>query len=317
MKNVLVHQLFEQQAEKYPGKIAIREEEREISYLSLNEQANYIARLLYAIGAGKDTVIAYLGNSGINLVSSLLGIFKAGGIYLPVDTSFPAVRIRSMLDETNCKIGIVSKNEQATFLTGSSGWKDGLQYLLLLDGNGQLETTFLKQVNNEWITAESPVINFRGNPNYEVTEEYSNYIFYTSGSTGTGKPILGWHKGLSHFIDWETREFELDENVKVSQLTRITFDASLRDIFLPLTNGGTLYVPSEKTRSNVIRIQEWLEENSISVVHIVPSVFRLLNKEMKQSGNKNARRFPACKRYQCMEGTCWPPYRTCKPLRYI
>jgi amino acid adenylation domain-containing protein len=295
MKNVLVHQLFEQQAEKYPGKIAIREEEREISYLSLNEQANYIARLLYAIGAGKDTVIAYLGNSGINLVSSLLGIFKAGGIYLPVDTSFPAVRIRSMLDETNCKIGIVSKNEQATFLTGSSGWKDGLQYLLLLDGNGQLETTFLKQVNNEWITAESPVINFRGNPNYEVTEEYSNYIFYTSGSTGTGKPILGWHKGLSHFIDWETREFELDENVRVSQLTRITFDASLRDIFLPLTNGGTLYVPSEKTRSNVIRIQEWLEENSISVVHIVPSVFRLLNKEMKQSGNKNARRFPALK----------------------
>lgn len=301
MKNVLVHQLFEQQTEICPDKIAIQEEAREISYLSLNAQANNIARLLNAIGAGRDTVIAYLGNSGINLVSSLLGIFKVGGIYLPVDASFPAVRIRNMLEETNCKIGIVSKAEQTSSLTDSSGWKEGLQYLLLLDGNGQLETTFLKQVNNKWITTESPAINFRGNPNYEVTEEFSNYIFYTSGSTGTGKPILGWQKGLSHFIDWETREFELDNAVRVSQLTRITFDASLRDIFLPLTNGGTLYIPSENTRSNVVSIHEWLEENCISVVHIVPSVFRLLNKEMKQSGIKNTVRFPALK-YILMAG---------------
>jgi amino acid adenylation domain-containing protein len=295
MENVVVHHLFEKQVEKNPGKIAIREEEKEISYLSLNEQANDIARLLYAIGAGKDTVIAYLGNSGINLVSSLLGIFKAGGIYLPVDASFPASRICSMLDETNCTIGIISKNDGLSFTNGTQAWKASLQYLLVLDGNGQLEDAFLKQVNGEWVHVELPFTNVRGNPNYEITEEFSNYIFYTSGSTGTGKPFLGWHKGLSHFIDWETREFNLDESIRVSQLTRITFDASLRDIFLPLTNGGTLYIPSENTKSNVVRIQEWLEENSISIMHIVPSVFRLLNKELKQTGNKNGRRFPALK----------------------
>jgi amino acid adenylation domain-containing protein len=283
MKNDLLHQLFEHCAETHPGKIAISEKNRDISYASLNDQANYLARILRAIGVGQDTVVSYSGNSGIDLVSSLLGIFKAGGIYLPVDVSLPVKRIRGMFEETACEVVIISKKDWKVF----TDWQLPVKFLLVVDDK-HLETIDVLQYENDaWKTIETPVDKRKGNPRYDVTEEYPAYIFYTSGSTGTGKPILGWHKGLTHFIDWETNEFAIDDTIRVSQLTKITFDASLRDIFIPLTNGGTLYMPSEEIRSNIPGLLEWLENNKISLVHMVPSVFRLMSKELRSGEKKN------------------------------
>ncbi|MBV6325851.1 AMP-binding protein, partial [Duganella sp. HSC-15S17] len=69
------------------------------------------------------------------------------------------------------------------------------------------------------------------------------YLFFTSGSSGTPKPILGSVGGLAQFIDWEIDAFGLDPQCRVSQLTAPTFDAFLRDLFVPLCAGGTLCLP--------------------------------------------------------------------------
>jgi non-ribosomal peptide synthetase component F len=237
MKSNLLHQQFERCAEIYPGKIAVSEKQRDISYASLNDQANYLARILHANGAGRGTVVSYLGTSGIDLVASLLGIFKAGAIYMPADTSLPVKRIAGMFKETDCRFAIISRKDRES----CCGAQLPVDYLLVVDDR-QLEMSELLQYEEgTWKTVETPVDKRKENPRYEVTEEYPAYIFYTSGSTGTGKPILGWHKGLTHFIEWETNEFSIRNTIRVSQLTKITFDASLRDIFIPLTNGGTLY----------------------------------------------------------------------------
>lgn len=284
MENNLLHQQFERLAEKWPGKIAISEKGRDISYASLNDQANYLARLLYTAGVRKDTVVSYLGTSGINLVAALLGIFKAGGIYMPVDISLPVKRVRGMFEETECRFAIISAKDRNIF----TDWQLPAEYLLVVDDIKLEVTELLQKEGDDWITVQTPVDRRKGNPGYAVTDDYPAYIFYTSGSTGSGKPILGWQRGLKHFIDWETSEFSITGDIRVSQLTRITFDASLRDIFVPLANGGTLYIPSEEIRSNIPGLLEWLDNHSISLAHMVPSVFRLMSREIRNEKKKKA-----------------------------
>src|SRR5262245_66679416 len=78
-----------------------------------------------------------------------------------------------------------------------------------------------------------------------VTPEDAAYIFFTSGSTGVPKGVLGCHKGLSHCLAWQRETFAIGPQDRVSQLISLSFDPVLRDIFLPLTSGATLCVPEE------------------------------------------------------------------------
>jgi amino acid adenylation domain-containing protein len=98
------------------------------------------------------------------------------------------------------------------------------------------------------------------------------YIFFTSGSTGKPKGVLGSHKGLSHFLGWQRSAFGIGPGDRVAQLTALSFDAVLRDTFLPLTSGATLCLRDRDqtvARSEVIT---WLQREEITVVHAVPSV---------------------------------------------
>ncbi|MFL6244444.1 MAG: amino acid adenylation domain-containing protein, partial [Thermoanaerobaculia bacterium] len=105
------------------------------------------------------------------------------------------------------------------------------------------------------------------------------YIMFTSGSTGEPKAIVGTHEGLNHFIAWERGEVGADASIRVSNLALTTFDASLRDIFLPLVTGGTVCIPPQKARGDAARLLRWLADARITHLHVVPSIFRLLLKE--------------------------------------
>jgi amino acid adenylation domain-containing protein/non-ribosomal peptide synthase protein (TIGR01720 family) len=107
------------------------------------------------------------------------------------------------------------------------------------------------------------------------------YVMSTSGSTGEPKAILGCHRGLSHFLRWEIEEFGLDESARVSALAPTTFDVSLRDMLVPLCLGGTLCIPAEETRTQPRHLLAWLAESRITLMHIVPTLFRLLLAELE------------------------------------
>jgi len=98
------------------------------------------------------------------------------------------------------------------------------------------------------------------------------YVFFTSGSTGTPKAVLGTHRGLAHFLNWQRTTFDIQPGVRVSQLSGLSFDVVLRDYFLPLTSGGTLCIPPPKHRRAPQVILPWLDESRIQVIHAVPSL---------------------------------------------
>jgi amino acid adenylation domain-containing protein/non-ribosomal peptide synthase protein (TIGR01720 family) len=113
----------------------------------------------------------------------------------------------------------------------------------------------------------------------EINEDAA-YIFFTSGSTGTPKGVLGSHQGLAHFIDWEARAFDVNANDRVAQLIHLSFDPSLRDIFLPLTQGATLCLPEREDEADGEHLLAWLQRERITLMHAVPSLTRWWLKSM-------------------------------------
>jgi len=100
------------------------------------------------------------------------------------------------------------------------------------------------------------------------------YVFFTSGSTGKPKPVLGRHRGLAHFLAWQRARFGVGPGERFAQLTGLSFDVLMRDVFLPLTSGATLCLPPPGTTAASPGLPEWLAARRVTGLHAVPSVAR-------------------------------------------
>ncbi len=103
------------------------------------------------------------------------------------------------------------------------------------------------------------------------------YVYSTSGSTGKPKCVLGRKDSLKMFVEWEKKEFSIDENRVFCNVTKPTFDPYLRDIITPLISGAKIYIPDTSTSLNCLALKRNIEENKVTDIHLVPSVFRKLS----------------------------------------
>ena len=113
------------------------------------------------------------------------------------------------------------------------------------------------------------------------------YIFFTSGTTGKPKGVLGRHKGLSHFLQWQRETFGIGSADRAAQLTALSFDVVLRDILTPLTSGATLCLPDDPEDFGPDRVIDWLERESITMLHAVPSLAQFW---LSHASRRDARR---------------------------
>ncbi|SFO73479.1 amino acid adenylation domain-containing protein [Chitinophaga sp. YR627] len=285
MNKRIIHTVFDQQAVAAPERVAVEEGRRSWTYRELKESSETLAQYLLHYSPATGTPVAVILPPGFSLVSALLAVFRSGNIYMPLDASLPAKRLHTIFEQTRPAVCIttpalaaIAENvirEQSAFNCT----------MIVLDD--ELQATVKHYEDSTYAGAHVPAnITFQAFP--EVKPEDANYIFYTSGSTGVAKAIVGCHDSLSHFIHWEMNEFKLDNSCRVSQLSQFTFDASLRDIFVPLSTGGTLCFPPAGSRTNIPALVEWLEQSNIFLVHCVPSVFRLIMRELIAKGDKQA-----------------------------
>jgi amino acid adenylation domain-containing protein len=284
MDKKIIHTVFEEIVRKQPLKIAIETEEISITYHDLNRYANRLSNLLKSIGCKTGMIVNVVVPSSIQLVGSMLSIFKSGAVFLPVDLTFSEKRMKQIFSETSGGIVIVTADTYNSVIDLINKLNIEITHLIVVDhydGIKLLSFTKDKFINIEFNeTAEWEI-----NPIAEVSGDSSNCIFYTSGSTGEGKAIVGKNSGLSHFIHWEIKEFAIDDSFRVSQLTQVTFDPSLRDIFVALISGGTLCIPSAGIKTDPAQLLNWLEKSKINLVHCVPTLFRLITKELSSDEN--------------------------------
>ncbi|HLP60972.1 MAG TPA: amino acid adenylation domain-containing protein, partial [Candidatus Deferrimicrobium sp.] len=264
-----------------PGKIAIKSEDRSVSYRELENRSNRIAHFMHGKIVAIPHIIIILDRSA-SLIEAILGLLKCGLVFVPVDPLLPANRIKTMIRESRAEWVITDNNYYEKFKDILDNHEDGIAApglkILLIDahdqgdGDGHRENRFYLEP-------------FTGNESVGLTfESVFNkhcYIYFTSGSTGTPKGILGRREGLAHFIRWEMNEFGVDEHFNVSQMTPPSFDVFLRDIFLPLMAGGTCCIPSRHTLLDMKRLIRWIDDNEITLIHTVPSLFKQLVSEIE------------------------------------
>ncbi len=276
----ILHTVFDATAGKFPENIAVAKGSQNISYQTLKNASDKIACQLRSIGVQKEIIVGIVLQSSIEYIATIIGVLKANGVFLPLDMDFPDKRLEYILSTTTPSIIITDKeNYENVFqrFNGLNTVEEGCSILVIEENLHLSDSRKAVALENKGDSID----HFLPDP------DDSNYIMYTSGSTGEPKAIVGRHKSLSHFMHWEVQEFGLDERVKVSQLTPVTFDASLRDIFVPLITGGQVCIPENDVKSNVKHLIEWLEESGVTLVHCVPSLFRLMTKDSESINSKN------------------------------
>ncbi len=263
---------FEDATRQFHECIAIRAPEGELSYGQLADQANRIANCLLANELGPGSIVAVALENRSEMIAAVLGIFKAGGVYAPLDTEFPEERLRHIMGELSPAALITYAGYYDTARRMARG-VPGPCKVMTLDGRiapGPPGDTLVPiDVQLQECSTDDPRI--------PVDPDALRYIVYTSGSTGRPKGIAGRLAGLSHFIKWEIETFEIGPGWRVSQLSAPTFDAFFRDMFVPLCSGGTICVPAAKpSRLEPNALVEWFDADEVNLIHCVPSLFGAL-----------------------------------------
>lgn len=231
---------------------AIEQEHAHICYSELLDRAIRIKEKLIAIGLEPKDVVGICGAPNFGLYASILGVLLANGIILLIDPQLPPERIRFMVEESSCRLLLVAGRIQAELPNCQKLKVDAASASILsLTGN---------------------IVLLRGWPS--MCREYDSpaYIFCTSGTTAQPRLVVGRHEALAHFIDWQRRTFQVGAGDRVAQLTGLSFDVVLRDIFLPLTSGATLCIPNTAGPLAPSAVLPWLKANCITRLHAVPTV---------------------------------------------
>ncbi|WP_157201893.1 non-ribosomal peptide synthetase [Massilia sp. Root335] len=250
-----VHQLFEEQVSRAPEADAVVFEGRSLTYKELNIKANQLAHHLISIGVKSNDRVGLYVERGVTMITALLGILKAGAVYVPLDPNYAIDRLSFMIDDCNPSVLLVQEN--------------------LVDRLPVNNTT--KVV----INADSSFSgNASNNPDVKrvpVTPEDLAYIIYTSGSTGNPKGVMVQHRSLVNYTCDAIKWFTLTQKDVVLQQNSLNFDLSLEEIFPALLSGATLAPTAELFGTN--------EYQSLAptVVHLTAAHWHQLVSKWQQS----------------------------------
>lgn len=114
-----VAELFAEQAAATPDSVAVTHEGRSLTFAELDQRSNRLAHYLRGLGVGPESVVAVLMDPGLDMITALLGIMKAGGAFLPLDPGYPRERIRAILDGSGA-VALISDSQVARRLSFTS-----------------------------------------------------------------------------------------------------------------------------------------------------------------------------------------------------
>lgn len=236
-----VIQRFERYAGQNPERIATVYDGMEMTYRQLNNRADMLAYRLRKHGISPGTMVGVYLERSPDWIIAMLSVWKAGGIYLPLDPRIPEERMNFILHETKTALVITQEqlpNRMPPSVTG-----------LRLDA-------FAKQ--------EEMVTNLPGPGELA-------YCIFTSGSTGVPKGVLLSHRGLGNVVRLQKEIFKVTAEDRVAQLASIGFDASVFEVGMALGNGAALCLPTREESMPGPRMSGLLQEQKITVMTITPS----------------------------------------------
>jgi len=251
-----LHELLGEQAAARPDAVAVVYDDQHLTYQELDRRSNLLGHHLCDLGVGPEKVVGLCVDRSPEMVVGLLGILKAGGAYLPLDPAYPVQRLTHMLAETRAAILVTRTDlvDRATFT--------GVEVVDL--------DTDVPQSGSRAGNAPAS----RSRP------ENLAYVIYTSGSTGQPKGVMIQHRGVINYLTFLRRHYRLSAEDVVLQVSSISFDPSVRDIFAPLLVGARLVIPSEFDARGRKLLHEIVGKRDVSrILSITPSLLRQIAAE--------------------------------------
>ena len=231
VENPFIHKRFEKQVIENPDDIALVATDATFTKEEFNKKANRIANALIKKGVKpKSNVLVMLPRTS-DLIASMMGIFKAGCAYIPIDLEYPKERINYIFE-----------NSQADFIISDK-----------TEGN-MLDIKELLQEEND------------SNPDIEMSPDDLVYMIYTSGSTGNPKGVMISHENICNEINNHKVNYE-----SILCITTISFDVAMEDILTSLGNGIKLIFADDRQIKDTPKLIQLINDNKPEVMDLTPS----------------------------------------------
>ncbi|HET8890737.1 MAG TPA: amino acid adenylation domain-containing protein [Candidatus Angelobacter sp.] len=245
-----LHQRIERQVTSTPDKAAIVWNQTETSYGELDAQANQIARYLSSLGVNPGDLAGICMRRSPTMVAAMLGIWKAGSAYVPLDPQYPEERLKLMLADSGAKVLITEEGLHSKVKDSPA--------IVCIDKDWDR----LTQMKSD-------------RPNVEVNSQQMAYLIYTSGSTGVPKGVMLSHRNAMSFVTWAENTFSAEEFSGVLATTSVCFDLSIFELWATLSCGGTIVLADD-----ILQWWESLQEEKshgrVRLVNTVPSAIARL-----------------------------------------
>ncbi len=250
-----VHQLFEKQVRHTPEAIAVVFQDKQLTYLQLNERANQLAHYLQELGVGPEILVGLCMERSIDLVIALLAVLKAGGAYVPLDPNYPKERLTFILEDA--QISVLLTQEQ------------------LILGLSSCEAIKVSLDAERKVTSQYSSVNLDSG----VKPENLAYIIYTSGSTGRPKGVLITHRGICNVAKAQLQTFNVQLGNHILQFSSLNFDASIYEILMALLAGASLHMGTTDVLHPGPALGRFLRDQAITHITLTPSVLKMMTVE--------------------------------------
>lgn len=264
-----LHQLFEEQVVKSPNRIALVYENKNVTYEGLNLYANQLAYLLRDYNVGTETLVALGMERSIEMIIGVLGVLKSGGAYVPLETTYPDERLQFILNDTQVKILLIQEHQIYRF-----HYYKGTIFILSIETTTNTFIINKLDDNRQKTTMQLYKNNFKENPSQIANSRNLAYIFYTSGSTGNPKGVLGIHLGICNRVLWSQRAYPFKEDDVLLQLASFGFTISIWEIFLPLSVGAKLIIPKQDRLKDFQYYIDLINKESVTFLFFVSSLLK-------------------------------------------
>ena len=245
-----VHQLIEEQFLHSPDAVAVAFESQTLSYADLDRRANQLARYLIKLGVKPGALVGISVDRSIEMMVGLLGIWKAGAAYLPLDPSYPAERLSFILGEASVPLLLT----QAKQMSG-------------------LPEARVVCLDRDWglIAREQAT-----NPNVAISPDALAYTIYTSGSTGKPKGVEVTHQNVVNLLTSMANKPGLTARDRLLAVTTLSFDIAGLELFLPLVVGAQVVVAGKEATVDGSLLLKLASASGATVMQATPATWRLM-----------------------------------------
>ncbi len=255
-----VAEWFAEQVRIQPDAVAIVSEEQAVTYGELSRMAERLAYSFIQNGVASGDIVAICMERSIESVAGMLGIWKAGGAYLPLDSTYPQERLSYMLAEAQVKVLLTQERvrEQLPPFAGRIVVaEDELQAVV---GEGA-------EADGGFEAVEAAIGAQVQLPAAAGMDQLA-YVIFTSGSTGQPKGVEITHRGLMNLIGWHRQTYDVQAADRATMLAGVAFDASVWELWPYIAAGASIYIANEETRLNPVALRDWLLANEITLSFI-------------------------------------------------